>query len=34
MLEAGIARVNGLPGRLELTEHGAELVALVAHLRY
>jgi hypothetical protein len=34
LLAAGIARPNGAPGRLELTERGAELVALVAELGY
>jgi hypothetical protein len=32
LLDAGIARPNGAAGRRELTENGAELVALVAHL--
>jgi hypothetical protein len=34
LLETNIARPNGAPGRLELTEFGAELVALVAQLDY
>jgi hypothetical protein len=34
LLEAGIARPNGAKGRLEPTERGAALVALVARLRH